>query len=83
MSIDATTIIVVVAVLAVLVLAFLVMRPRRQRLEQRREEPKGYVASKERPYVKPPRGGFTQPFATLIVLPWSVHRRDPCSTEGP
>jgi len=56
-----TTIIVVVAVLAVLILAFLVMRPRRQRIETRPNETgQPYVASRERPYMKPQEGnGFT------------------------
>lgn len=58
MTFDTTTIVIVVAValLAVLILGFLAMRPRRQRLAQRREQQKGYVASTERPYVKPPPG---------------------------
>lgn len=53
MTFDTTTIIIVVAVLAVLVLAFLVMRPRRQRIEssaQKADQP--YVASRDRPYVR-------------------------------
>ena len=57
MTFDTTTIVIIVAVLAVLILAFLVMRPRTQRIESRREEPKGYVASKDRPYVKAPDEG--------------------------
>ena len=54
MTFDTTTIAIIVAVLAVLVLAFLIMRPRKQRIERSTEEPKGYAASRERPYVKPP-----------------------------
>ena len=54
MTFDTTTIAIIVAVLAVLILAFLVMRPRKQRIERSREEPKGYAASQERPYVRPP-----------------------------
>src|SRR5687768_12631986 len=61
MNFDTTTIIVIVAVLAVLILGFLVMRPRRQRLDTpRREAGKPFVASRERPYMKPREGnGFT------------------------
>ena len=52
-----TTIIIIVAVLAVLILGFLLMRPKPQRLE-REEKPAGepYVASKDRPYMKPHEG---------------------------
>jgi predicted flap endonuclease-1-like 5' DNA nuclease len=52
-----TTIIIIVAVLAVLILAFLIMRPRPQRLE-REAKPAGepYVAARERPYMKPQEG---------------------------
>jgi predicted flap endonuclease-1-like 5' DNA nuclease len=57
MTFDTTTIAVIVAVLAVLILAFLMMRPRRQRIETRREETgQPYVASRERPYMKPREG---------------------------
>jgi predicted flap endonuclease-1-like 5' DNA nuclease len=49
-----TTIIVVVAILAVLVLAFLVMRSRGAPGIERKREGEPYVASKERPYMKPP-----------------------------
>jgi predicted flap endonuclease-1-like 5' DNA nuclease len=61
MNFDTNTIIVIVAVLAVLILGFLVMRPRRQRLDTpRREAGEPYVASRERPYMKPREGnGFT------------------------
>ncbi len=61
MTFDTNTILIVVAVLAVLIVGFLIMRPRRQRLDTRRSsggEP--YVASRERPYIKPQEGnGFT------------------------
>jgi predicted flap endonuclease-1-like 5' DNA nuclease len=52
-----TTLIIIVAVLAVLILAFLLLRPKPQRLE-REARPTGepYVASKERPYMKPKEG---------------------------
>ena len=57
MNFDTNTIIVIVAVLAVLILGFLVMRPRRQRLDApRRESGEPYVASRERPYMKPREG---------------------------
>lgn len=57
MTFDLTTIGIIVAVLAVLILGFLMMRPRRQRIETRRQvggEP--YVANRERPYVRPQEG---------------------------
>jgi predicted flap endonuclease-1-like 5' DNA nuclease len=58
MTFDTNTIIVIVAVLAVLILGFLVMRPRRQRVEQKpRETGEPYVASRERPYMRPREGG--------------------------
>ena len=48
------TIILIVAVLAVLILGFLVMRTRTQRLEKAaREGDEPYVASRERPHVRP------------------------------
>jgi hypothetical protein len=50
MTFDTNTILIVVAALAVLIVGFLIMRPRRQRLDTRRRaggEP--YVASRERP----------------------------------
>lgn len=58
MTFDTTTIAVIVAVLAVLILGFLVMRPRRQRIESRsRDTVETYAASRERPYVRPREGG--------------------------
>ena len=57
MTFDTNTILIVVAVLAVLIVAFLVMRPRRQRLDTRRSEGgEPYVASRERPYMKAQEG---------------------------
>jgi predicted flap endonuclease-1-like 5' DNA nuclease len=57
MNFDTNTILIIVAVLAVLILAFLVMRPRRQRVETRPQgEGRTYVASRERPYVKAREG---------------------------
>ncbi len=57
MSFDTSTIIIIVAVLAVLILGFLVMRPRRQRVETRPQiEGEVYVASRERPYVRAREG---------------------------
>ena len=58
MTFDTTTLIIIVAVLAVLVLGFLLMRPRRQRVESRprhAEEP--YAASRVRPYMRAKEGG--------------------------
>lgn len=57
MTLDTTTIAVIVAVLAVLVLAFLLMRPRTQRIERPRDSEPGYVASRDRPYMKAAEGG--------------------------
>lgn len=58
MTFDTTTIIVIVAILAVLILGFLVMRPRRQRIEARpRATVETYAASRERPYLRPREGG--------------------------
>ena len=57
MTFDTNTILIVVAVLAVLIVGFLIMRPRRQRLDTRRsqtDEP--YVASRERPYMRAQEG---------------------------
>ena len=57
MSFDTNTIIIIVAVLAVLILGFVLMRPRRQRVEtERRETSEPYVAARERPYMKPREG---------------------------
>jgi predicted flap endonuclease-1-like 5' DNA nuclease len=57
MNFDTTTIAIIVAVLAVLVLGFLVMRPKRQRIEQQpRESGETYVASRERPYMRSKEG---------------------------
>lgn len=57
MTFDATTIGIIVAVVAVLILGFLVMRPKKAppRVERREGEP--YVASTERPYVKVAKDG--------------------------
>lgn len=57
MTFDTTTIIVIVAVLAVLIVGFLLMRPRRQRIETRRDQIEPYAANRERPYMKPREGG--------------------------
>ena len=57
MSFDTTTIVIIIAVLAVLIVGFLAMRPRRQRVEQQpRERGEPYVASRERPYMRPKEG---------------------------
>lgn len=52
MTFDATTIGIIVAVLAVLIVGFLAMRPKKpaRRIERRESEP--YVAATQRPYVK-------------------------------
>lgn len=52
---SSTTIIIVVAILAVLILAFVLMRPRgAPKIERRADGESPYVASTERPYMKPP-----------------------------
>ena len=57
MIFDTNTIIIIVAVLAVLILAFLLMRPRTQRVEGRPRDPgEPYAVSRERPYMKPREG---------------------------
>ena len=52
MTFDTTTLIVIVAVLAVLIAGFLLMRPRRQRIEREPGKAEPYAASVERPYVR-------------------------------
>lgn len=57
MTFDTTTIIIVVAILAVLILAFLLARPRKTRVELAKPDAqRGYVASRDRPYVRPAEG---------------------------
>lgn len=55
MTFDTTTILIIVAVLAAVAVAFLVLRPRRRRdrLERRDDGASPYVASQDRPYVRP------------------------------
>ena len=55
--IDTNTLLIILAVIAVLVLAFLIMRPRRQRLAPPpapADQP--YVASRDRPYLREKEG---------------------------
>lgn len=52
MTVDTTTIIIVVAVLAVLILGFLMMRPKKAAPKVERTDGSPYVASQERPYMK-------------------------------
>ena len=56
MTFDTQTILIIVALLAVVIVAFLAMRGRRgaPRIERRPEGESRYVASKDRPYMKPP-----------------------------
>jgi predicted flap endonuclease-1-like 5' DNA nuclease len=56
MTIDTTTILIVAAILAVAVIALLMLRSGRAapRVERRPEGDSPYVASRERPYMKPP-----------------------------
>lgn len=57
MTFDNNTILIIVAVLAVLIVGFLIMRPRRQRLDtQRRTGGEPYVANRDRPYMRPHEG---------------------------
>ena len=57
MTFDTNTILIVVAVLAVLIVGFLVMRPRRQRIETAKaEKVEDYAARRDRPYVRPREG---------------------------
>jgi predicted flap endonuclease-1-like 5' DNA nuclease len=52
-----TAIIVVVASLVLLILGFLLLRPRKQRIDTKpRGKAEGFVASRERPYVKAKEG---------------------------
>ena len=53
---SSTAILIVVAILAVLILAFLALRGRggAPRVDRRPDGESAYVASKERPYMKPP-----------------------------
>ena len=55
MTSDTNTILIIVAILAVVTVAFLVLRARRRpdRIERRGDGASPYVASQERPYVKP------------------------------
>ena len=90
MTFDTTTIIVIVAVLAVLILGFLMMRPRKQRLEKaEREGGEPYVASRDRPYMRPREGnGVTGEVAAATtdvageVLGVDAHR-ELSGNEGP
>lgn len=55
MTFDTTAIFVLVAILAGIVLAFLLLRSRRRpRVARRPEGESPYVASRDRPYMKPP-----------------------------
>jgi len=55
MTFDATTILVTVAVVAVLLVLLVLMRAgARQRVRREADKAEGYVASRERPYLKPP-----------------------------
>jgi len=59
MPFDTNTIIIIVAVLAVLILAFLLMRPRTQRIERTpRAESEPYAVTKERPYMRSQEGDW-------------------------
>ena len=55
MTFDAATILIIVAVLAGALLLLVLMRAgARQRVRREADKPEGYVASRERPYLKPP-----------------------------
>ncbi len=53
MTFDTTTILIIVAILAVLILGFLIARPRKPAPRIEKKEGSPYVASQERPYVRP------------------------------
>ncbi|HWT11242.1 MAG TPA: hypothetical protein VN231_00655 [Allosphingosinicella sp.] len=58
MTFDGNTLIIIVAVLAALVLAFLLLRPGRQRIGGKpRPDAEPYVASRDRPYMRANEGG--------------------------
>ena len=59
MTFDTNVIIIIVAVLAVLILAFLLMRPRTQRIERKpRAAGEPYAVTKERPYMRSREGDW-------------------------
>ncbi|MDQ8756483.1 hypothetical protein RCO27_09595 [Sphingosinicella sp. LHD-64] len=57
MTFDATTIGIIVAVLAVLILGFLIMRPKKAAPRVERPDGAPYVANTERPYMKAKKDG--------------------------
>jgi predicted flap endonuclease-1-like 5' DNA nuclease len=67
MTFDSQTILIVVAILAVLILAFVALRGRggAPKIERRDGEP--YVASKERPYMKPPAADRDGPQGNSVI----------------
>lgn len=60
MNFDTSTLLIIGAAAVILVLAFLLIRPRRQRIETKPagESDQPFVASKERPYVKAGEGDW-------------------------
>ena len=91
MTFDTNMIIVIVAVLAVLILAFLLIRPRTQRIEPA-ARPQGelYAASKDRPYMRTNEGDWvTDEVAAATtdvageVLSVDAHRQLPGASGPP
>ncbi len=90
MTFDPNIVIAIVAILAVLILGFLMLRPRRQRIEPKpREADQPYVATRERPYMKTGEGDWvTDEVAAATtdvageVLGVDAHRELPGSDEG-
>jgi predicted flap endonuclease-1-like 5' DNA nuclease len=52
MTLDSTTILIIVGVLAVLILGFLIMRPKKAAPQVEKREGSPYVASQARPYMR-------------------------------
>jgi len=69
MTVDTQTILIIVAILAAAAVAFLAMRGRgaAPRVERRREGESPYVASKDRPYMKPSAGSADGPQGNSVV----------------
>ncbi len=69
MTFDSQTILIVVAILAVAAIAFLALRGRggAAKVERRPDGESPYVASKERPYMKPPAAASDGPQGNSVV----------------
>lgn len=69
MTFDTQTILIIVAILAVVAIAFIAMRGRggAPRVERRPDGESPYVASRERPYMKPPAAAADGPQGNSVV----------------